>query len=1352
MGRHSDLVGWWSQCPALGQTIGGVARGWPVRYATRLRPLVAQRRGRGSRRGKSDGPRAGRAVRRTVPSMLASRVLRARLSTMLRGSAVEIELGGRAAWGARFRAFRTSELLRWRGMGAGLPNWAQQCAVIGSGRWGDHWIESPLRRKYAWTPPRKIFAAASRSQNYRLSPEDVSFWNKILSKVTLPNASQLVDQLDMTASPTGVVLAGRRRRPSCYDFFCKVKAQYPRHVVLCRIGEFYESLGVDAVLLVEHAGLNPMSPALGVPKAGCPVVNIRKTLESLVQQAGFSAVVCEEAPAASQYGRTTGKKDRYVSGVVTPSMPMYLHGLIDSVADELFNQAAPVLGVALTSLGFTVMDVTVDSRMVKVSDGLTEEAMWSRIYAQGVAPPLYVHSSISAVQTRRARQGTDLSEWEYRLRQIAPSQVGHIEIYTSPSPLDGLLMMVRRSQGLPPDVAFQVVSEQDRSRPMPLYLSTSSQLGITQTRGFPSLLDFVLPAEATGLVRGWMNKLLLMPPTDETAQQIHAACELLANLRCPIPSYGASMPSSKVVQLISAAQGNVGFFRNLRDLVNGVHETILAPELVPLAKAVTAVTEADTRLALSLESLEDACVTAIKAISGVVAPASSEGDVEVEAASGDMAVVSAFFAFNEGKFQGRVLDRCLKTELEAVREAQADVEGAVEEIFLPLRDHSRDTGNRRRDPIVAFDRDDNSVFLKIASPVLRKSEFVKNMALLHPFDRKSVVCQNRYSSERLELALSSYREACSAAEVAVRKGLISLAESLRPILSRLIGAAQFVTIMTALQGHVREACRRNWALPDISVRRVAEPGPMVVEEMWPYWLDGLSMRTVRNTFELSGMVMLTGPNMAGKSTVLRSVCAVALLGSCGLFIPATFAKIPYIDAFVLRTFASDSPIDGRSGFATEMWEMGYVLDDVSTKSLVLVDELGKGTEVHAGTAVAGAIFESIRDKGCMGIFATHLHFLFRLPLVETNIRYMKMETVKAEENEHGPGNGFERREPTWKIVPGKSTESLALQVAEDSGLPDKTIQRASQLLDILCTKSLTGVQQPRTTDRGGLEGMEQTMLGACRNHGDGAASWPQSVDPGAPQLQEADITGRLVNKTEANGGDSVSQPSAGAETLERGIQSLNRFRCSPAGQPADGEGERMHVWAGRRVSNVEEGLVMEVFEDCARKAWQALASTSSVSPQDGAANGTMEKAGGSAAECDSTLVSPSMAGSEGQVFKEGWEDGNHSWIQSFYVPPGHDPPPRLTNRACIYVVRWADEYLYVGETDDLQKRLRHHRRRRGSAVGKALEAWYICVPRVEGSKSMARAIEKETIRGLGERGWPLWSSKDGRNANFGVKE
>lgn len=148
--------------------------------------------------------------------------------------------------------------------------------------------------------------------------------------------------------------------------------------------------------------------------------------------------------------------------------------------------------------------------------------------------------------------------------------------------------------------------------------------------------------------------------------------------------------------------------------------------------------------------------------------------------------------------------------------------------------------------------------------------------------------------------------------------------------------------------------------------------------------------------------------MAGKSTVMRGTMAVALLGACGLFAPCTAARVPFIDAFMLRTFSADSPIEGLSSFAIEMTEMRchcsppppllhmhhapkqpkegchvclsfkkrvllprYVLEDAGADALVLVDELGKGTEVRAGTALAAAFLERLAALNCKGIFATY---------------------------------------------------------------------------------------------------------------------------------------------------------------------------------------------------------------------------------------------------------------------------------------------------------------------------------------------------------------------------------------------
>lgn len=146
----------------------------------------------------------------------------------------------------------------------------------------------------------------------------------------------------------------------------------------------------------------------------------------------------------------------------------------------------------------------------------------------------------------------------------------------------------------------------------------------------------------------------------------------------------------------------------------------------------------------------------------------------------------------------------------------------------------------------------------------------------------------------------------------------------------------------------------------------ANSRPMEVQGLWPYWLQarGGDEGTVFNSFTLDGLFLLTGPNMAGKSTILRSTAAAALLGSCGLAIPAKEARFPYFDAFMLRNFSADSPLEGRSSFAVEMTEMRYVLEDASPCSLVCVDELGKGTEVKAGAALAGALLESLDAVGC----------------------------------------------------------------------------------------------------------------------------------------------------------------------------------------------------------------------------------------------------------------------------------------------------------------------------------------------------------------------------------------------------
>ena len=108
----------------------------------------------------------------------------------------------------------------------------------------------------------------------------------------------------------------------------------------------------------------------------------------------------------------------------------------------------------------------------------------------------------------------------------------------------------------------------------------------------------------------------------------------------------------------------------------------------------------------------------------------------------------------------------------------------------------------------------------------------------------------------------------------------------------------------------------------------------------PFWMDPHGGDAVANQIELNGLFLLTGPNMAGKSTVLRSTAALALLASCGLHCPVSSARVPFFDSLIVRMSSTDSPAEGLSSYAVEMAEVAQMLHTATERSLVFIDELG----------------------------------------------------------------------------------------------------------------------------------------------------------------------------------------------------------------------------------------------------------------------------------------------------------------------------------------------------------------------------------------------------------------------------
>ena len=190
------------------------------------------------------------------------------------------------------------------------------------------------------------------------------------------------------------------------------------------------------------------------------------------------------------------------------------------------------------------------------------------------------------------------------------------------------------------------------------------------------------------------------------------------------------------------------------------------------------------------------------------------------------------------------------------------------------------------------------------------------------------------------------------------------------------------------------------------------------------------------------MAVITGPNMSGKSTYMRQVALITLMAQIGCFVPADYAKISVVDQIFTRIGASDDLTAGQSTFMVEMSEVADIVKHATKNSLVILDEVGRGTSTFDGISIAKAVSEYIstsKSLGCKTLFATHYHELISLENELDGVRNFSV-AVKRQ----GGSIKFLR-----KIVPGGVDESYGIEVAKLAGLPTKIINRANQLLEEL---------------------------------------------------------------------------------------------------------------------------------------------------------------------------------------------------------------------------------------------------------------------------------------------------------------
>ncbi|KAM6565575.1 hypothetical protein CsatA_024703 [Cannabis sativa] len=1114
---------------------------------------------------------------------------------------------------------------------------------------------------------------------------NILWWKERMEDCRKPSTVQLIKRLEYS-NLLGLDVSlknGSLKEGSLNWEILQFKSKFPREVLLCRVGEFYEALGIDACVLVEYAGLNPFGGLRSdsIPRAGCPVVNLRQTLDDLTRN-GYSVCIVEEVQGPAN---ARSRKNRFISGHAHPGSP-YVFGLVGLDHDLDFPEPMPVVGISRSARGYCINLVLETMKTYSSEDGLTEEALVTKLRTCR-CHHLFLHTSLrhnSSGTCRWGEYGEGGLLWgECVARHFEWFDGNPVTDLLSKVHICGMLLFiitfsvilcfgcyghsmnfqVKELYGLDDEVTFRNVTISSENRPRPLTLGTATQIGwfcfimyhiytfknpdkimcqtiligfvlsgAIPTEGIPCLLKVLLPSNCTGLPLIYVRDLLLNPPAYDIAFTIQATCKLMSTVTCSIPEFTCVSPA-KLVKLLELREANHIEFCRIKNVVDEVLHMHKNSELNEILKLLMDPTWVATGLKIDFETLIDNCKWASDKIGEMITL-----DGEMDHNEGYSSVVpNDFFEDMESSWKCRVKRIHIEEEFAEVERAAEALSLAVTEAFMPIITRIKATTAPLGGPKgeILYAREHEAVWFKGKrfSPAIWAGtpgeEQIKNLKpALDSKGRK--VGEEWFTTIRVEDALTRYHEAGAKAKARVLELLRTLSSELQAKTNILVFSSMLLVIAKALFSHVSEGRRRQWVFPmliessksKVDVESFNGTDGMKLVGLSPYWFEVAEGSAVNNTVDMQSLFLLTGPNGGGKSSLLRSICAAALLGTCGFMVPAESALIPHFDSIMLHMKSYDSPADGKSSFQVEMSEIRSIIASTSKRSLVLIDEICRGTETAKGTCIAGSIVETLDKIGCLGIVSTHLHGIFSLPLNAKNTVFKAMGSVNV--------NG--QTKPTWKLLDGICRESLAFETAKREGISERIIQRAEELYNSVYAKE-------------GIPGENDT------------------------EIQH------LCSYESLNGSDrpDFQSNNSGRKDSERS-RSLNQMEVLQ--------------------KEVETNVIMI----CQKKL----------------------------IELHKKEKIPEL-----------------SEIHCVPVGPREQPPPSTVGASCVYVMLRPDKKLYVGQTDDLEGRIRTHRSKDGMQKARFL---YFTVP----GKSLACQLETLLINQLPNQGLNLTNIADGKHRNFGT--
>ncbi len=863
----------------------------------------------------------------------------------------------------------------------------------------------------------------------------------------------------------------------------RFKALHPDCLLLFRIGDFYEMFDDDAVKASKAIGLTLTQRTAGVPMAGVPYHQLDTYLRRFIA-AGFRVAVCEQVQDVAHV-KAGQIVERAVTRVLTPGT------LVDQslLADDRPNHLACVAFVdapgpagradtAAVAVAVAVAELSTGELSVfwcpadALVDELSRRAISEVLFAEtaDLKPPPRVAGVLGALSLA----GTPRPQWHFRLGEAREALLAQFGVAT----LEAFGLPADDALAIPAGVIIRYLQatqapRAEGSSPTPPTPSTPSTLAHIRPPRREEPTDRVLIDAST------LRSL-------EVAATIRAASGL-----SPEVSHDGSLLG---VFLGSACKSPCRTGMGKRLLRDWLLRPLAALEPIRTRHDRVAALAADRRfsgeLADAVTGVQDVPRLAGRVALGRAGPrdivALGASVARVAAIDTALVNVAAFAPARAALAGGRpalealaatIAEHCVENPPHHLREGgliRDGVDAALDEARL-LR---RDAGSWLAAYQARLIAEHNLPTLKVAYNKvagyyieLSKGAAERAPAIFHR--RQTLTNAERYLTPELKDFEDKVANAEARALEREQALFAGLCEAAQAALGPIHAFAETVAELDALQCLADKAADRRWVRPEM----VGEPGLDIRQGRHPVLDELLAADFVPNDVALGEcpesatgpvprLALITGPNMAGKSTYIRQTALLVLLAHAGSFIPAEAATIGLADRVFARVGADDALHAGQSTFMVEMTETAAILHHATDRSLVVLDEIGRGTSTLDGLSLAWAVTESLagievgRARGRAGtparprtLFATHYHELTRLaddhPHAVANLHVAVREWPAAESTPADSPDAHGQIVFLHRILPGRTDRSYGLHVARLAGIPEATIRRARVVLESL---------------------------------------------------------------------------------------------------------------------------------------------------------------------------------------------------------------------------------------------------------------------------------------------------------------